>query len=387
MTGPIRLGLFAGFDPSWGGGESFLLNLLQVIGRRPELAIVLFHSADAGPERVARWQAAGAATRPLPQLTRHRPAWWGRKLGEYLDLPWLDGLDRALQDQVDVTFLRPLPCRRTSVPNVHWIPDFQERHLPEMFGAAERRSREREHARFLAGSALTIVQTQAAAVELGGFLPMHAERARVLPFAVTIPPDALNADPWGVLAPNRLPERFVYFPGQLWRHKNHGLVIEALADVPDLTVVSSGHLVDYRAPSHVDDLRARIAMLGLADRLRLLGPVSLATVMALHRSAMALLNPSRFEGWSTTVEEAKALGRPLLLSDIRTHREQAAASGAAWFGADDVAGLARVLVDVRDHGRPGPDRMAEAQALDAYQAARARFGMGFVRLLQEGVTA
>jgi glycosyltransferase involved in cell wall biosynthesis len=36
----------------------------------------------------------------------------------------------------------------------------------------------------------------------------------------------------------------------------------------------------------------------------------------------ALINPSLFEGWSTTVEEARALGVPLILSDLAIHREQ-----------------------------------------------------------------
>jgi glycosyltransferase involved in cell wall biosynthesis len=379
---PIRLGLFAAFDPSWGGGESFLLNLLDAIGRRPEIAVVLFHGRDAGEARVARWRKLGAEVRPLGQLTRRQPAWWGRKLGEYLDLPLLDGLDRGLREQVDVTFLRPLPCREPAVPNVHWIPDFQERHLPGMFSAAEQRSRAREHGRFLARSALTIVQTQAAAVELAGWFPMQADRARVLPFAVSIPPRALIADPIDMLRPYGLPERFVYLPGQLWRHKNHALVVEALALVPGLAVVSSGHLIDYRAPQHATELRARIAALGLTNRFRLLGPVPLDMVFALHRRAMALLNPSRFEGWSTTVEEAKALGRPLLLSDIRTHRAQARDDRALWFGVDDVEALAQALTTIRDEGRPGPDVMAEAHALDSYEQERGRFGRGFVQIVE-----
>ncbi len=37
----------------------------------------------------------------------------------------------------------------------------------------------------------------------------------------------------------------------------------------------------------------------------------------------ALINPSQFEGWSTTVEEAKSLGVKMLLSDLEVHKEQA----------------------------------------------------------------
>ena len=36
----------------------------------------------------------------------------------------------------------------------------------------------------------------------------------------------------------------------------------------------------------------------------------------------ALINPSFFEGWSTSVEEAKILNKKVLLSDIKVHREQ-----------------------------------------------------------------
>ena len=57
--------------------------------------------------------------------------------------------------------------------------------------------------------------------------------------------------------------------------------------------------------------------------------------------ANALLNPSRFEGWSTTVEEAKAVGTPMLLSDIAVHREQA--PQARFFAPDDALSLANEI--------------------------------------------
>lgn len=55
----------------------------------------------------------------------------------------------------------------------------------------------------------------------------------------------------------------------------------------------------------------------------------------------ALLNPSRFEGWSTTVEEAKAAGTPMILSDIPVHREQA--PNARFVGQDDAPALADAI--------------------------------------------
>jgi hypothetical protein len=52
------------------------------------------------------------------------------------------------------------------------------------------------------------------------------------------------------------------------------------------------------------------------------------------RTGSASLNPSRFEGWSTVVEEIKALGVPMILSDLRMHRERAGET-ARYFAPDD----------------------------------------------------
>jgi glycosyltransferase involved in cell wall biosynthesis len=54
----------------------------------------------------------------------------------------------------------------------------------------------------------------------------------------------------------------------------------------------------------------------------LLGLIPHEYIPALIRSCAALINPSTFEGWSTTVEEAKSMGTPMILSSLRVHREQ-----------------------------------------------------------------
>ncbi len=64
-------------------------------------------------------------------------------------------------------------------------------------------------------------------------------------------------------------------------------------------------------------------------------------VFALMRTCAALVNPSLFEGWSSTVEEAKSLGVPMLLSNLGVHLEQAEGS-AQYFAPhapDELAGL------------------------------------------------
>jgi glycosyltransferase involved in cell wall biosynthesis len=88
-------------------------------------------------------------------------------------------------------------------------------------------------------------------------------------------------------------------------------------------------------------LMMQVEQRGIAANFRYLGMIPIDHVYALLRSATALINPSSFEGWSTTVEEAKSFGTPMFLSDINVHHEQAAS--ALFFGLRDPAALANHL--------------------------------------------
>jgi glycosyltransferase involved in cell wall biosynthesis len=156
----------------------------------------------------------------------------------------------------------------------------------------------------------------------------------------------LSAEPKQVVAQYDLPSCFFYLPNQFWRHKNHQIVIDALGilaerDV-DIVVAASGSTENPHDGNYFPGLMQQIERRGLQNNFRYLGMIPLAHVYALLRGCTALLNPSAFEGWSTTVEEAKSFGVPMILSDIGVHREQT--TGAAlYFGLNDAATLANHL--------------------------------------------
>lgn len=80
-----------------------------------------------------------------------------------------------------------------------------------------------------------------------------------------------------------------------------------------------------------------------------------------------MLDPSRFEGWTTFVEESEAIGTPMPLSDLPVHREQAL--GARLFGVEDAAALAdaiapspvRTTAQLAQAGREARERNVESQ--------------------------
>jgi hypothetical protein len=82
---------------------------------------------------------------------------------------------------------------------------------------------------------------------------------------------------------------------------------------------------------------------GVARWFRHLGHIPFVDVLALNAEAELVINPSRFEGWASAVEEAKSLSTLLALSDIPIHREQV--PDAKFFSLDNPKDLAIILKD------------------------------------------
>ena len=66
----------------------------------------------------------------------------------------------------------------------------------------------------------------------------------------------------------------------------------------------------------------KIRVYNLDKQIKYLGILPYDKVINLLYHSEIVINPSFFEGWSTTVEEAKIFNKRILLSDINVHREQ-----------------------------------------------------------------
>ncbi|MFX6517823.1 glycosyltransferase, partial [Acinetobacter baumannii] len=83
-----------------------------------------------------------------------------------------------------------------------------------------------------------------------------------------------------------------------------------------VTVVCTGSTNDSRDENHFPAILEKISTRLIRDHVVILGLVPRDDVLALMQEAICVLQPSLYEGWSTSVEEAKALGLPLVISDI-----------------------------------------------------------------------
>jgi glycosyltransferase involved in cell wall biosynthesis len=366
----------------WAGGYNYLSNLFAALARfrEGEFAPVVF----AG-NRDDEADLAALAAIPGVEIVRSAAFEGGAGLAAALALGIDRGAVREFRAQrIDLVFENARFFGwRLPYPAVALFPDFQHRKLPQLFPAAARWRREAGF-RFQIASARTImVSSESSLHDFRKYYPGATNEVSVVRFATRPSPALLTADPAEIVAQYRLPEQYFYLPNQFYRHKNHQVVVDALSILAqrgsDAVVCASGSTEDRRERGYFEQVMEQLRSRGLESRFVHVGMIPLSHVYALLRACTALINPSRSEGWSTTVEEAKSFGVPMILSDLDVHREQAAAS-ASYFGMDDPATLADQLARaLQDSGAPSirslvpghDDRVASFAADFATTVARA----------------
>jgi teichuronic acid biosynthesis glycosyltransferase TuaC len=103
--------------------------------------------------------------------------------------------------------------------------------------------------------------------------------------------------------------------GALIPRKRHDIVIDALAELPDTTLLIAGDGPERAA------LQARIDRLGLGNRARLLGSVAHDDLPGLLAAADVMALASSSEGLANAWVEALACGTPVVITDVGGARE------------------------------------------------------------------
>jgi glycosyltransferase involved in cell wall biosynthesis len=140
----------------------------------------------------------------------------------------------------------------------------------------------------------------------------------------------------------QLPTRFILTVGARRPHKNHEVLVRALAAVPgEIGLVIVGSL-DARFR---DPLPSLIAELGLESRVTLVPDVAEEWLPAVYRAASVFAFPSLAEGYGIPVLEAMAAGVPVVMSNIQVLAE-VAGSAALMVPPHDVTRWASTITAV-----------------------------------------
>jgi glycosyltransferase involved in cell wall biosynthesis len=211
---------------------------------------------------------------------------------------------------------------------VAWITDFQPNYHPNFFPKEDLERIMGNLSRVSSSGVRLVLSSQAALADYNKFYPGNNNPITLLRF-VSILPEVDEAAWPKVKEKFAIAKPYLIISNQFWPHKNHIGVIEALrilkhrlgGQLP-FEVLITGKSSTHRNPTIFDELNAKVLEYGLQDSLRFLGFLQREEQVLLMKHAAGILQPSFFEGWSTLVEECKALNKFILLSDLPVHREQ-----------------------------------------------------------------
>ncbi|EJQ7921071.1 glycosyltransferase, partial [Escherichia coli] len=230
--------------------------------------------------------------------------------------------------------------KRLACKTMWWKPDFQEKYYPEFFNEKDLFLRNQSVVNNALRGYLLFSSNDAKNDFFKFYNTLPTQNINVLQFVPEIEISSSQDENDRIIAVKEkygISGDYFFLPNQFWKHKNHELVIKAIitGDIP-AKVVATGASNDYRGGRHIE-LINQLLKQDSAKKFKLLGLVDRDDVNLLMKGAIAVINPSRFEGWSTTVEEAKYLGKRLILSDIPVHHEQNPPD-SLYVSCDDVSG-------------------------------------------------
>jgi glycosyltransferase involved in cell wall biosynthesis len=372
---------------NWTGGYNYLLNLFKVLAQYKKdcLTPVLFVGDDCAEEDMAPFAAV-----PGVELVRTSLLSSSRRAVSLMQAMLL-GRDVPLQrlfqsSRIDVVFeSAQFFGWRLGMPAIAWIPDFQHKMMPHLFSRSAWWKREIGFRAQVMGGRTIMLSSEDTRRACEQHYPSTRGRTRTVHFAVPPGPQISYAEARAVADSYGLPEHFIFMPNQFWRHKNHALVMDALSILRErgkqVVIAASGRQADPRDPAHFPAFLDSLNNRGLQHEFRLLGEIFYPHLASLMQTCTAMLNPSLFEGWSTTVEEARAMGTPMVLSDLDVHREQMGEQAIYFdrYSAQSLAdALGRVLVKTKTR-RESPTDDARIAVLERVE----QFGRDFVRLAED----
>lgn len=234
---------------------------------------------------------------------------------------------------------------------IGWIPDFQEKYYPKFFSKEELVTRERIHRGFVHNNIPIVFSSCDALKDFNTYYPELTSEVQtfVLPFAVSHP-DFSNLSIDDITKKYNITKKYLFCANQFWIHKNHRFLFQAFAKAKemgsDLQLVCSGNMFDYRNENYGNELSELLKSLDIVEDVKLVGFIDREEQLCLMKHSHAIVQPSLFEGWSTVVEDAKALNKFIFLSNLSVHLEQSP-KNCCYFDPSNVDELAEKLLSIK----------------------------------------
>ena len=230
----------------------------------------------------------------------------------------------------------PVPVSGKAIV-VSWIPDFQHKFYPQFFTRRNLILRERRFKSIINGTDVIVLSSNDALSHLRQFYKVPSNlTVKILQFISMIKNHTISLFS-EVKERYQIKVPFFLVSNQFYEHKNHMAVFRAIKILKDegyqFMVIFSGKMEDYRNPKFYPSLLDYIEYNGIGSHLKILGLIPREDQLSLLVNSLSVIQPSKFEGWSTIIEDAKTLCHQIICSSIPVHVEQLGLNGF-YFDAD-----------------------------------------------------
>ena len=241
--------------------------------------------------------------------------------------------------------------KNSSVKSLPWIPDFQYIYYPKFFSFKNRIMKNINVKLCAQHSTKIILSSFDVKKDIKNLSLQGFKKSNVNSFVFNIPSKKKILSITNLKKKYKIQSKFFYLPNQYWIHKNHFLVLRSLKQIlkdqrnKSILIISTGYAGDHRNLNYFNEIEDCIKKSGLSNNYKYLGVVPYNDAMSLMFHSVAIINPSKFEGWSSSVEQAKSMGKKIILSNINVHREQNPKRGI-YFNPNNYNKLTSIMINV-----------------------------------------
>jgi glycosyltransferase involved in cell wall biosynthesis len=342
----IKVAFFLDFPLSYNGGVNYFKNVFFALNSfyKDKLEIILFVPSNIEDKDLSPFKHSSKIIK-TNVLRRKSLSWFISKL--FQKLINYDLLKKKIVSDanIDIVFY----CNNfinlgSKIKYVNWIPDFQFLHYPQYWNEKQLKIEKNLIKKGFKNSDIVVLSSKDS---LNDFLKINktpSNKVKVINFVSQIDNNLYsnfnNLNKYSK-------DQFFYLPNQFWIHKNHLTVFKAvkilLEKNIEIKLLCSGVMKDFRSKDkYIYKLLKYVGENNLKNNIIFLDVIPYEHVLGLIKKSIAVINPSFFEGWSSTVEESKSLDKTIILSDIPIHREQNPAKGI-FFNPNDPNELSKIL--------------------------------------------
>lgn len=342
-----KLGIIFNFDSSWMGGVIYIINVINTLNfldddRKPEI-FVYYRPGLKRFLSEMKYPYLNPVEWDFPSITRGNINSFLLRRNIFID-------EILRKYSLDAVYpLQDYPVRtRTKTRLVSWCADFQHRHYPEFFTKTYIIARNLRTKFALKNTDDLVLSSIDAYNDLKNFFRVP-EKIKIHVFHfVSVINDLENTEINELRSKYNLPENYFMISNQFHKHKNHKVLLLALALLKKegikLHMAMTGKLPNAENSPYITELHNIIEENGISDHVTMLGLISRNDQLQLMKHSRAVIQPSLFEGWSTVIEDAISLQVPVIASNLRVNIEQLGKKGI-FFDPYDFKGLASILRD------------------------------------------